>query len=60
MFKQELNTYWKTVVDTIQDGIMIVDEDGTIVSVNEAFEGITGYSKEEVLGKPCSILNCDV
>ncbi len=59
MFKQELNTYWKTVVDTIQDGIMIVDEDGTIVSVNEAFEIITGYSKEEVLGKSCSILNCD-
>jgi PAS domain S-box-containing protein len=60
MFKQELNTYWKTVVDTIQDGIMIVDENGTIVSVNEAFENITGYSKEEVLGKSCGILNCDV
>jgi hypothetical protein len=25
MFEQELNKYWKTVVDTIQDGVMIVD-----------------------------------
>jgi two-component system, NtrC family, response regulator HydG len=39
---------------------MIVDEDGVIVSANRAFERITGYSKEEMLGKPCSMLNCDV
>jgi hypothetical protein len=25
MFEQKLNKYWRTVVDTIQDGIMIVD-----------------------------------
>jgi len=25
MFEQKLNKYWKTVVDTIQDGVMIVD-----------------------------------
>ena len=42
MFEQELNSYWKIVVDTIQDGIMIVDEGGTIVSVNKALEKITG------------------
>ena len=60
MIHQEMNTYWKTVVDTIHDGIMIVDEDGVIVSVNQAFERITGYSKEEMVGKPCSMLNCDV
>ena len=59
MINQEMNTYWKTVVDTIQDGIMIVDEDGVIISVNQAFENITGYSKEEMLGKSCSMLNCD-
>ena len=60
MFEQELNSYWKIVVDTIQDGIMIVDEGGTIVSVNKALEKITGYSRDEMLGKPCTILNCDV
>jgi len=60
MFEQELNSYWKIVVDTIQDGVMIVDEGGTIVSANKALEKITGYSRDEMLGKPCTILNCDI
>jgi two-component system response regulator HydG len=59
MFEQELNKYWKTVVDTIQDGVMIVDTKGTITSVNWAFETITGHSKTEIIGKPCTILNCN-
>ncbi len=60
MFEQELNRYWKTVVDTIQDGIMIVDRSGTIVSVNSALETITGYPKNEIVGQPCTRLNCNI
>jgi PAS domain S-box-containing protein len=60
MLDQELNRYWKTVVNTIQDGIMIVDTEGTIISANKALEKITGYSKEELIGKPCTILNCNI
>lgn len=60
MSEQELNRYWKTVVDTIQDGIMIVDVGGRIVSVNEALENITGYSKDEMTGRPCTLLNCNI
>jgi PAS domain S-box-containing protein len=59
MLEQELNRYWKTVVDTIQDAIMIVDKDGIIVEVNRAFEKITQFRKEDILGKPCTVLNCD-
>jgi PAS domain S-box-containing protein len=59
MFAGELNVYWKTVVDTINDGIMIVDVDGTIISVNTAFEWITGYTKEEIVGQSCTRLNCN-
>lgn len=59
MFEKELNIYWKTVVDTIQDGVMIVDTSGTIISVNRGFEEITGYRQGEILGKPCSVLNCN-
>lgn len=60
MFEEEFNLYWKKVVDTIQDGVMIVDTGGRIISVNKAFEKITGYSKDELLGKPCSITNCNI
>ncbi|GBC63493.1 sigma-54-dependent Fis family transcriptional re gulator [Desulfonema ishimotonii] len=59
MFEQEQNNYWKTVVDTIQDGIMIVDTGGTIISVNRALSEMTGYAKAELTGQPCSVLNCD-
>jgi len=60
MHEQELDTYWKTVVDTIQDAVMIVDPIGTIVSVNKAFEAVTGYGKEEIIGKSCTLLNCNI
>ena len=59
MFEQELNQYWKAVIDTILDGVMIVDKAGTIVFVNKAFETITGYSHREAIGKSCMLLNCD-
>jgi two-component system, NtrC family, response regulator HydG len=59
MIDQELNAYWKTVVDTIHDGIMIVDTGGTIVSVNTAFESITGYPRDEIIGRSCTILHCN-
>jgi len=60
MLNHELDTYWKTVVNTIRDGIMIVNPQGAIVSVNRAFETITGYDREELIGKPCTVLNCDI
>ena len=59
MLEKVLNQYWKTVVDTIQEGVMIVDETGKIVSVNRSFEMITGYSRQEALGRSCRLLQCD-
>ena len=56
--EDNLNLYWKTVVNTIQDGVMIVTPDGRIVSVNQALVDMTGYSREELIGAPCSILGC--
>ncbi len=38
------------------EAIVITDKNGDILNVNQAFEKITGYSKEEVLGKNPSIL----
>lgn len=59
MLDQELDRYWKTVVNTIRDGIMIVNPRGTLVSVNRAFEKITGYTREELIGETCMLLDCD-
>ena len=43
MFGQELNIGWETVVNTMREWLMIVDPDGTVVSVNNALEKITGF-----------------
>lgn len=56
----ELDKYWETVVSTIKDGIMIVDTTGYIVFANEAMESITGYTREQLVGQRCSVLNCSL
>ena len=58
MDKHDLNLYWKAVVDTIQDGVMIVNPEGKIISVNRGFEEITGYRRNEIIGKSCTTLGC--
>ena len=60
MIDAENSEYWKTVIDSISDGLMIVDPHGMIVAVNRAIERITGYRKNELLGQSCMILDCDV
>ncbi len=44
-------------VEQSADIIYITDRDGKIEYVNPAFEAITGYSKEEAIGKTPRILN---
>ncbi len=47
------------ILDTCVNGITLSDpdqEDNPIVYANEAFELITGYSREEILGKNCRFL----
>ncbi|MFI5165634.1 MAG: SpoIIE family protein phosphatase [Thermoanaerobaculales bacterium] len=40
-----------TALDSVGEGIMITDGDATITHVNPAFELVTGYSRDEVVGK---------
>ena len=54
----ELGKYWKTIVDTLQDGLMVMDPEGNILAMNPAAERLTGYSADELLGQNCRILNC--
>ena len=59
MLDEEYSNYWETVIDTMMDGLMVVDPEGLIISINKAMEKITGFSKDELVGQSCAILNCD-
>lgn len=45
-----------TVFTGAREGILITGPDATILEVNEAFTRITGYTREELIGKNPSIL----
>ena len=46
-----------SVFSHAREGIMITAADGAIIDVNEAFSRITGYSRDEVLGKNPRLLS---
>jgi sigma-B regulation protein RsbU (phosphoserine phosphatase) len=47
---------WATALESIGEGLLITDPEGTIQYVNPAFEHITGYSRGELLGRNPRIL----
>jgi diguanylate cyclase (GGDEF)-like protein/PAS domain S-box-containing protein len=47
----------KAVYESSSEGIMVVDRDNRIISVNPAFECITGYSYDEVANADPNILS---
>ncbi|WP_255196547.1 PAS domain S-box protein [Halorarius litoreus] len=51
--ERELERY-ETIVETVDDGIYIVDTDYNFQLVNEAYERLTGRSREELLGSHIS------
>ncbi|WP_306461460.1 bifunctional diguanylate cyclase/phosphodiesterase [Colwellia ponticola] len=42
-----------------REGIIITDENATIIDVNQAFTNITGYTREQAIGHNPSMLNSD-
>ena len=55
----KINQYWKEIINAMNDGLMVVSPDGTILMVNQALEKMIGYSREELIGRSCALLNCD-
>ena len=45
-----------SVVEQTADSVVITDRDGVVQYVNPAYEKITGYTREEALGKKASLL----
>ena len=54
-----MNIFWKKIVDTINDGLMFIGPDGSILMVNKAFETLTGYTAKKAMGMSCDMLGCD-
>ena len=42
-----------------QEGIIVTDADNNILRVNKSFIKLTGYSADEIIGKPAGILKSD-
>jgi len=54
----DIAKHWKTIVDTMQDGLMVLDTKGNILAMNPAAELLTGYTADELIGENCRTLNC--
>ncbi len=53
-----LTINWKRVIDTLHKGVVVIDRGGAIRHVNPAFEVLTGYRSDDLMGKPCAVLQC--
>jgi two-component system response regulator HydG len=54
----DIGRHWKAIIDTVNEGLIIIDVQGKIIAVNPAAEQMTGYSEKELQEKDCRILNC--
>jgi PAS domain S-box-containing protein len=50
--------YWRRVVDTMNEALLIISKEGVILSVNRSFEEMTGYAAAEAVGQRCTLLDC--
>lgn len=54
----KIEKHWRKIIDSVQDGIILVDEKGRFLAANQTAQLITGYTEEELKGQSCRILNC--
>ncbi|QGT77751.1 EAL domain-containing protein [Guyparkeria halophila] len=47
------------VLENTLEGVIITDADERIVMVNRAFQSLTGYTEDEVLGQPVTLLDAE-
>ncbi|MBF0318434.1 MAG: DUF3365 domain-containing protein [Nitrospirae bacterium] len=53
---RESETKFRSLIQSVMDGIISTDAEGTIVAFNRGAESLFGYRAEEVAGKPVSML----
>ncbi len=55
----DLGKQWRHIIESVQDGIIIVDDKGNFVAANQTAQLITGYKESELKGQSCQILHCN-
>lgn len=51
---KEVKTLLEAIIDTTQDAISVVDENGIHIMVNHAYTALSGLKKENIVGKSCT------
>ena len=59
MHRDAIPSVLADVVECMHDGLFMVAPDGKIIMANEALLRMTGYTREELEGHPCTMLGCD-
>ncbi|MBT4025171.1 sigma-54 interaction domain-containing protein [Desulfobacula sp.] len=54
----DIGKQWRSIIDSVPDGIIIVDENGNFAAANQTAQLITGYTEKELKGQSCRLLNC--
>jgi transcriptional regulator with PAS, ATPase and Fis domain len=54
----KIGNHWREIIDSVQDGIILVDDHGNFVAANHSAQLMTGYSEDQLIGRSCRILNC--
>ena len=53
---RESETRYRTLVETMRDGVGVQDEKGLVVYANDGLCEMFGYSREEIIGRPATEL----
>lgn len=52
----ESDDLWRVIVDSVADGIMLIDQGGVIRAVNRSIVNLLGYSRQQLVGRDVSCL----
>jgi PAS domain S-box-containing protein len=54
LFQEDLTV--RKLLESLAEGVVVIDSSGTILQANNSAEKMFGYSREELIGKPHSLL----
>lgn len=55
---RETKTLNDLIIESAADGVIAVDKDGRVTTINPAAQEITGYRQDELLGQPYATIFC--